>query len=418
MSSRKAGLGFILVTLFLDILRFGLIIPILPNLVKEFVGGNAGEAAVYSGWLISAYAVMQFICSPIVGSLSDRFGRRPVLLASNVGQGLDYILMGFAPSLGWLLVGRLIAGVTGASFGTATAYIADVSPPEKRAQNFGLIGIAFGLGFIFGPLLGGVLGHIDLRLPFFASAALTLANATWGLFVLPESLTPEHRRPFSWARSNPIGTLKALGRYPLVLSLVGSVVLLNIAQRGLESTWVLSSFTRYGWDELASSISLAVVGLSAAIVQGGLVRRIIPALGERKALVVGVLISTIAFVLYAFAPTGWSIYLILPFGALGGISAPAGQSLMSRSVPPNEQGMLQGGLTSLTAITQIVGPPIATHLFDFFISPRAPFYFPGAAFLAGAVLLAVALALIIRAFAKHPEMASAPAMATAAPASH
>lgn len=403
MSVRKAGLGFILVTLFLDILGFGLIIPILPNLVKEFVGGDPGEAAVYSGWLISAYAVMQFICSPIMGSLSDRFGRRPVLLASNFGQGLDFLLMGFAPSLGWLLVGRLIAGVTGASFGTATAYIADVSPPEKRAQNFGLIGIAFGLGFIFGPLLGGVLGHINLRLPFFAAACLTLTNAAWGLFVLPESLDAQNRRPFSWARSNPIGTLKALSRYPLVLSLVASVVLINIAQRGLESTWVLSSFTRFGWDELASSLSLAVVGLTAAIVQGGLVRRIIPAVGERKALLGGVMIATVAFVGYAFAPAGWVIYVILPFGALGGIWNPAGQSLMSRSVPPNEQGMLQGGLTSLTAITQIIGPPIATHLFEFFISSRAPFYLPGAAFLGGAVLMVIGVLLIIRAFAKHPE---------------
>lgn len=402
MSSPRAGLGFILVTLFLDILGFGLIIPILPNLVRQFVGGDPGEAAVYSGWLISAYAVMQFIFSPVIGSLSDRFGRRPVLLAANVGQGLDFVMMGLAPSLGWLFVGRLISGITGASFGTATAYIADVSPPEKRAQNFGLIGIAFGLGFIFGPLLGGVLGHFNLRLPFFVAAGLTLANAAWGLFVLPESLGHEHRRPFSWVQSSSFGTLKALGRYPLVLSLVGAVLLINIAQRGLESTWVLSSLHRYGWDELRSSISLAFVGLTAAIVQGGLVRRIIPVVGERHAFVGAVMVATLTFVGYAFAPTGWAMYCLIPIGAFGGIAGPAGQALMSKSVPPTEQGMLQGGLTSLTAITQIVGPPIGTHLFQFFISASAPVYLPGASFLAGALFLAAALAVILRAFAKHP----------------
>lgn len=402
-TQRQAGMGFILVTLFLDVLGFGLIIPILPNLVKEFVGGNTGEAAVYSGWLISAYAMMQFVFSPVVGSLSDRFGRRPVLLASNLGQGLDYILMGLAPSLGWLLAGRLIAGLTGASFGTATAYIADVSPPEKRAANFGLIGIAFGLGFIFGPLLGGVLGHFNLRLPFFVSAGLTLANASWGLFVLPESLSQEHRRPFTWANANPIGTLKALGRSPLVLSLVASIVLINLAQRALESTWVLSNFTRFGWDELAASISLAFVGLTAAIVQGGLVRRIVPKLGERKSFALGVMIGVVTFATYAFAPAGWVMYVALTFGSLGGIAQPAGQALMSRSVPANEQGLLQGGLTSLVALTQIAGPPIATHLFDFFIGPKAPFYLPGAPFLAGSAFMAIALALLLRAFAKHTE---------------
>ena len=405
-------MGFILVTLFLDVLGFGLIIPILPNLVKEFVGGDTGEAAVYSGWLISAYAMMQFVFSPVVGSLSDRFGRRPVLLASNLGQGLDYILMGLAPSLGWLLAGRLVAGLTGASFGTATAYIADVSPPEKRAANFGLIGTAFGLGFIFGPLLGGLLGHINLRLPFFVSAGLTLANAAWGLFILPESLTLEHRRPFSWASSNPIGTLKALGRYPLVLSLVSSIVLINIAQRALESTWVLANFARFGWDELASSISLAFVGLTAAIIQGVLVPRIVPKLGERRSFALGVMIGVVTFAAYAFAPAGWVIYVALTLGSLGGIAQPAGQALMSRSVPPGEQGMLQGALTSLVAITQIIGPPIATHLLEFFIGLKAPVYFPGAPFLAGSAFMALALVLLLRAFVKHKE---APAGASPKP---
>ena len=419
-SSRKAGLGFIVVTLFLDILGIGLVVPILPRLVEGFVGNDPTEGAFYVGALAAAYAAMQFVFSPIMGSLSDRFGRRPVLLISLFGSGFDYVLLAFAPSLSWFFVGRLVAGLCGSSIGTAAAYIADVSPPEKRAQNFGLIGMAFGLGFVAGPLLSAFLGTVELplpsalatftgsatlagiRFPFVVAACLTFANAIYGLFVVPESLAPEHRRPFSWARANPVGTLTALAKYPVVRGLALAYFLVGVAQRSLESTWVLYTEHRFHWDLKATGISLGVVGVTAAIVQGGLVRRIIPKLGERMAITVGILITTTAFVLYGVAPAGWVFYVAIVVGALGGMTGPATQGLMSKAVPPSEQGMLQGGLASLTSITSIVGPPLATNLFGFFISDRAPVKVPGAAFFAGAVLLLLGLAAARRTFRAIP----------------
>jgi DHA1 family tetracycline resistance protein-like MFS transporter len=419
-SEKKPGLGFIVVTLFLDILGIGIVAPILPRLVESFVGNDATQGAFYVGVLAAAYALMQFVFSPVMGSLSDRFGRRPVLLISLFGSAFDYVLLAFAPSLGWFFVGRLVAGFCGSSIGTAAAYIADVSPPEKRAQNFGLIGMAFGLGFVAGPLLSALLGTIDLpmpdavasltghavlpgiRFPFLVAALLTFANATYGLFVVPESLKPENRRPFSWARANPAGTLSALGKYPVVMGLALTLFLVGVAQRCLETTWVLYTEHRYGWDIRATGISLSVVGISAAIVQGGLVRRIIPKLGERKSLVIGITFSAVAFVLYALAPYGWMLYVFLIFGAMGGISNPSVQGLMSKSVPPNEQGMLQGGIASVTSITSIVGPPLATNLFGFFISPKAPIYVPGAAFLMGSLLLVLGLIAAMRTFKRLP----------------
>lgn len=426
-SEKKPALGFIVVTLFLDILGLGLVIPILPRLVESFVGNDPTQGAFYVGVLAASYALMQFVFSPIMGSLSDRFGRRPVLLLSLFGSGFDYVLLAFAPSLAWFFVGRIVAGFCGASIGTAAAYIADVSPPEKRAQNFGLIGMAFGLGFVAGPLLSAFLGTIDLplpgfianltgyatlpgiRFPFVVAACLTLTNALYGLFVVPESLKPENRRAFAWSRANPIGTLAALAKYPVVLGLALALFLVGVAQRCLESTWVLYTEHRYGWDIRATGISLSVVGITAAIVQGGLVRRIIPKLGERKSLTLGISVSAIAFMLYALAPYGWMIYAFLVFGALGGISNPATQGLMSKAVPPNEQGMLQGGIASLTSITSIVGPPLATNLFGFFISPKAPFYVPGAAFIAGSILLVLGLIAARRTFKRLPDAGNAEA---------
>lgn len=419
---RRPGIGFIFVTLFLDVLGIGLLIPIVPGLVRTFAeqalagGGDvlmnlaahdtatAEElASKWYGWLIASYAAMQFLFSPMMGSLSDRFGRRRVLLLSNFFQAAGYLLNGFAPSLAWLFLGRVVSGITGASIGTATAYIADVTPPEKRAQSFGLVGIAFGLGFIFGPLLGGVLGQLDLRLPFFVAAGLALLNAAWGFFVLPESLKEEDRRPFSWARSNPFGTLKALGRYPIVLAMTATAFLFNLGQRALESTWVLTTAHRYGWTPKDAGVSLALVGVAAAIVQGGLVRRVVPALGERRAFLASGAIGTAAFVAYGLAPTGFVAYCVIPFSALGGIAGPAVQAMLSRAVPANEQGMLQGGLVSLTALTQIIGPPVATGLFGFFISTQAPVQLPGVSFFFGAACMLVGLAFAVRAFAKHPE---------------
>ena len=420
MASRKAGLSFIVVTLVLDILGLGLIIPILPRLVESFVGNDPTEGAFNVGLLAAVYAFMQFIFSPIMGSLSDRFGRRPVLLLSLFGSGFDYVLLAFAPSLAWFFLGRVVAGVCGASIGTASAYIADVSPPEKRAQNFGLIGMSFGIGFVAGPLLSAFLGTVELplpaflaeltghthlagmRFPFVVAACLSFANAMFGLFVVPESLAPENRRPFSWARANPVGTLSALGKYPVVLGLALTLFLIGVAQRSLESTWVLYTEYRYHWDIRATGISLAVVGLTAVLVQGGLVRRIIPRLGERRSLTTGILIGALAFVLYAIAPVGWMLYVFLVVGSLGGIAGPAAQGLMSKAVPANEQGMLQGGLASMTSITAFVGPPLATNLFGYFISERAPMKIPGAAFFAAAALMLLGLLAAKRAFKRLP----------------
>jgi DHA1 family tetracycline resistance protein-like MFS transporter len=400
MTQRKPALRFIFLTLFLDVLGMGVVVPILPKLLAGFVGNDDAVASRYYGYFVAVYALMQFVCSPILGSLSDRAGRRPVLITSLFGQGLDYLLLGFAPSLTWLFVGRVISGITGASIGTAAAYIADVSKPEDRAKNFGIIGMAFGLGFIAGPLLGGVLGGVDLRLPFFVSAGLTLVNAAYGYFVLPESLAPEHRRPFSLANANPVSTLWSLAKNPVVLGLAGTIFCLNLAQRGLETTWVLYTTHRYGWTVRGTGLSLAVVGLSAAIVQGGIARRLIPSLGERKAVLLGISIGMVSFALYGLAPQGWMLFVILPFNALGGISGPAVSGLLSRSVSPSEQGKLQGGLTSLQSVTAVLGPLLATNLFSYFISPGAPLYLPGASYFSGAFILLVGLLLAVRTFSQ------------------
>lgn len=410
MSARKPALGFIVVTLFLDILGLGLIIPILPRLVESFVGNDATQGAFYVGLLTATYAVMQFFFAPIMGSISDRYGRRAVLLVTLFGQVLDYVLLAFAPTLGWFFLGRVIAGIGGASIGTAGAYIADVSPPEKRAQNFGLIGMAFGLGFIAGPLMSSVLGTVQLpwlgldplRTPFIVAGCFTLLNAVWGVFFVPESLAPENRRPFSWARANPFGTLSYLSRYPVVLGLAIVWCIIGIAQRCLESTWVLYTEHRYHWGVRETGFSLAMVGLAAALVQGGLVRRIMPKLGERRALIIALGVAACTYVGYGLASEGWMVFPVLAVSAFGGLAGPAVQGLMSRAVPPTEQGMLQGGLLGVGSLTSIIGPPLATNVFGYFISPRAPFALPGAAFFLGAVLAVIALLMALRTFRRLP----------------
>ncbi len=405
MKKREAGLGFIFITLLLDILGIGLIIPVLPKLIESFTESNIESASSIYGIMVAVYALMQFIFAPILGSLSDRYGRRPVILISLFGAGLDYLLLAFAPSLAWLFVGRMIAGITAANITTASAYIVDVSPPEKRAQNFGIIGAAFGVGFVIGPAVGGLLGNYDVRLPFLVVAGITLLNWLYGYFVLPESLKPEHRRNFSWARANPIASLNGLRRYPIVLALASTIFLAALAQSALHSTWVLYTGYRYAWGTLEVGISLAVVGLASGIVQGGLIRKIVPFLGERHALLIGLTINAISFALYGLAPLGWMFYPIALFGAFAGIAQPSAQSIITQNVRDNEQGSIQGSLSSLNALSAVIGPLLATQIFRYFISDAAPIHLPGAPFFMGSLLIVVGLFLAMRTFRRLPAVA-------------
>src|SRR6056297_566463 len=357
---RQAAIAFILLTLFIDILGIGIVIPVLPELVKEFVGGDVAVAGVFVGVIGASYSLMQFIFAPIVGALSDRFGRRPVLLASMFGLGIDFLIQGFAPNIAWLFVGRLIAGVMGASFTTANAYIADVSTQETRARNFGLVGVMFGLGFIIGPALGGLLGGVSLRLPFFVSAGLALVNWLYGYFILPESLPPEKRSELNLWKANPLGSVGKLKQYPLVAGLSVAYLCASLAQRGLENVWVLHGGFRYGWDELTNGLALGLVGLMALIVQGGLVRPTIRRFGERRVAVFATLISAAAFLGYGLASQGWMVPPIIVLGSLGGLAGPAIQSIVAATVRSNDQGKVQGALTSLISLTNIAAPLIFT----------------------------------------------------------
>ena len=400
---RQAAVIFVLVTVFIDVLGIGIIIPILPELIKEFAGGSTPTAGRWFGILASTYALMQFLFAPLLGALSDRVGRRPVILISLFGLGIDYLIMAWAPSLGWLFAGRLVAGVMGASFTTANAYIADVSKPEDRARNFGLVGAAFGLGFIVGPGLGGLLGGIDLRLPFLVSAGLALVNWLYGFFVLPESLPPEERGRFSWRKANPVGSLAVLASYPLVAGLTAAFVFVVLAQRGLETVWVLYTGHRFGWDERMNGFSLMLVGVMAAIVQGALVRPIVARLGERRAILGGLAIAVVTFVGYGLATAGWMLLVFIVVGSIAGVAGPAIQSLVAGAVPSEDQGKVQGGIASLMSLTGILAPLVFTAgLFSYFTSPSAPVELPGAPFLFGAVMYALALWSLVRLFRRMP----------------
>jgi DHA1 family tetracycline resistance protein-like MFS transporter len=401
---RRAALIFILITLFIDILGIGIIVPVLPELVKHFVGGDTAVAGRYVGVISASYALMQFFFAPVLGTLSDRFGRRPILLISLFGLGIDYMIQGLAPGIGWLFAGRLIAGVMGANFATANAYIADVSTAANRARNFGMIGLTFGLGFIFGPALGGVLGGIHLRLPFFVAAGLALVNWLYGFFVLPESLAPEHRSAFSWKKANPWGSIKVLRAYPVIAGMAVAFVCMALAQRGLENVWVLYTGHRFGWDERTNGLTLALVGLMTAFVQGVLVRPAIARFGERRSIMIGLSIAFVAFVGYGTVPRGWMILVIIVFGSFAGIAGPAIQSTIAGAAGPSDQGKVQGALTSLMSLAAIGAPLIFTAgLFSYFTSAGAIFQLPGAPFLLGATLYLVALGLLWRLFRKTPE---------------
>jgi DHA1 family tetracycline resistance protein-like MFS transporter len=397
----QAALGFIFITLLVDVMGFGIIIPVLPQLIQHLIHGSISEAAIYAGWMAFAYAGMQFLFSPVIGNLSDKFGRRPVLLSSLLGFGIDYLFLAFAPTIGWLFVGRVIAGITGASFTTASAYIADISTPEKRAANFGLVGVAFGIGFIIGPVIGGILGNYNTQYPFLAAAALALLNAAYGYFILPESLAVAHRRPFSWGRANPVGALIQLNKYKAVIGLAFSLFLVYIAVQSVQSVWTFYTIEKFQWSKAMVGYSLGFVGLLVAVVQGGLIRVVIPKIGQERSIWIGLLLYSFGLILFVFASEGWMMFAFLVPYCLGGIAGPALQGYMSNNVPANEQGELQGGLTSLVSLSTIFGPLIMTWSFSYFTKPGAPFQFPGAPFAIGAVCMLLSTLLAVRSFRRN-----------------
>ncbi|MBL0359117.1 MAG: TCR/Tet family MFS transporter [Chitinophagaceae bacterium] len=394
--NKNAAVGFIFITLLIDIIGFGVIIPVMPKLIAELKGVDISGASKYGSWLMFVYAFMQFLCAPLFGSMSDKYGRRPVLLFSLFGFGIDYLFLALAPTYGWLFVGRVISGITGASITTGFAYIADISTPENRAKNFGMVGAAFGLGFIIGPLLGGLLGHFGPRVPFYAAAVLALLNWLYGYFVLPESLSKENRREFNWKRANPLTSLLRLKRFPALGGLVISMTLVYLASHAVQSNWSYFTMFRFNWDEKMVGISLAVVGVLVAIVQGGLTRYVNPKLGNEKSIYTGLLLYTIGMFLFGIANQGWMMFVFLVPYCFGGIAQPALQSVMSGQVPANEQGELQGALTSMQSACAIIGPLLMNNLFYYFSHSNAPVYLPGAPFLVGAALLLAAFIIAYR----------------------
>lgn len=391
MKNSKNALLFIFITLLIDCTGIGIIIPVTPKLIEQLIGGDISDASKWGGWLTFSYAIMQFLFSSVLGGLSDRYGRRPVLLLSLVGLGIDYVFLAFAPTIFWLFVGRMIAGISGASFTTASAYIADISEPEKRAQNFGMVGAAFGVGFILGPFIGGFFSQFGTRVPFLIAAALSLLNALYGYISLPESLDKKHRRPFDWKRANPIGTLVNLKRYKKVLGLIAVIFIINIAGHAAQSTWTYYTILKFNWNEQWVGYSLAFVGLTVGLVQGGLIRVVVPKIGQVKSIYAGLMLYFMGYLLFSLATEGWMMFLfMIPF-ALGGLAMPAIQGVIANQVPDNEQGEMQGAITSLISLTAIIGPILMTELFYRFTKETTALYFPGAPFMMGALLTAVCI---------------------------
>ena len=395
-SKKNAAVGFIFITLLIDVVGFGIIIPVMPRLISELKHVGISEASQYGSWMMFSYAFVQFLFAPFMGSLSDKYGRRPVLLFSLFGFGIDYVFMALAPSYGWLFAGRIIAGFTGASITTGFAYIADISTPENRAKNFGMVGAAFGLGFIIGPVMGGLLGHLGSRIPFYAAAVLALLNWLYGYFVLPESLSKENRREFDWKRANPLSSLVRLKKFPALSGLVISMVLVYLASHAVQSNWSYFTMYRFKWDEKMVGISLGVVGVLVAIVQGGLTRFVNPVLGNEKSIYIGLMLYTVGMFLFGLASQGWMMFVFLIPYCFGGIAQPALQAVMAGQVPANEQGELQGSLASLQSASAIVGPLLMNNLFFYFSHSNAPVYLPGAPFLAGGILLLAAFIVAFR----------------------
>lgn len=401
MVNSKSSLSFIFVTILIDCIGFGVIIPVLPNLIRELSGEPIANASEIGGLLLVAYAIAQFLFAPIVGGLSDKFGRRPILLISLFGLGIDYIFLSFAPSLTWLFVGRIIAGITGASFTTAMAYIADISTPEKKAQNFGIVGVAFGIGFIIGPMIGGLFSNMGIRVPFMISAGLALLNWLYGYFILPESLAKENRRSFSWKRANPIGSLLSVSKYPAIIGLITALLLLYISSHAVQSNWGFYVIEKFKWNSEMIGYSLSLVGLAVAIVQGGLIRIVIPKIGSKNAIILGLSLYIIGFTCFAFAPNGLMMMIfILPY-CLAGIGNPAMQTIISNQVPSNAQGEIQGIVTSMQSLGAIIGPFLMAYIFAYFIDKNNSIYFPGAPFILSAFLTIIALFIAIKALRKY-----------------
>lgn len=396
---KSAAVGFIFITLLIDITGWGIVIPVVPKLIQELIhNSDLSVASTYGGWLSFAYAAMQFIFASVLGGLSDKYGRRPIILFSLLGFSFNFLIQALAPTIFWLFVGRIFSGVTGASITTASAYIADVSTDEDRAKNFGMIGAAFGLGFIIGPVIGGVLGQYGARVPFYAASALCLVNFLYGWFILPESLDKENRRPFNWRRANPIGSLLQLKKYPKILGLIAALVFVYIASHAVQTNWTFFTMYKFNWTETLVGISLGVSGFMAALVQGYLIRFIQPRIGNEKSIFYGLTLYALGMVLFAFANESWMMFaFLIPYG-LGGIAGPALQSVISADVPKNEQGELQGALASLVSLTAIVGPPLMTNTFYYFTHDQAPFIFPGAPFFLGFLLMTISAVIVYYVF--------------------
>jgi DHA1 family tetracycline resistance protein-like MFS transporter len=404
---RRAAFIFIFVTILLDMLALGMIMPILPKLVESFVDNDTAVAARIFGAFGTAWALMQFVFSPVLGSLSDRFGRRPVVLLSNFGLGLDYVLMALAPSLWWLFAGRVISGITSASVSTSFAYISDITAPDKRAAAFGKVGAAFGAGFILGPALGGLLGDVDPRLPFWVAAGLSFANTIYGVLILPESLPRARRSPFRWRSANPVGAWKLLRSNATLTGLSVVNFIAQVAHVVLPSTYVLYATYRYGWDEKTVGLTLAMVGVCAMVVQAGAVGPVVNRFGERNALVIGLAFGALGFLIFGLAPTGPLSWLGIPVMALWGVAGPATLGLMTRCVASDQQGQLQGASGSVQSMAQLVGPFLFTLTFAYFIAPTTPIKLPGAPFLLAGALLLVAMLMALRVTAAMPQDAQA-----------
>ncbi|AKH94487.1 MULTISPECIES: TCR/Tet family MFS transporter [Elizabethkingia] len=383
----KTAIGFIFITMLIDITGWGIIIPVIPKLIEELIHGDISEAAKYGGWLSFAYAFTQFIFAPLVGNLSDKYGRRPIILISLLGFAIDYVFLALSPNIIWLFIGRVIAGMTGASITTASAYIADISTEENRAKNFGLIGAAFGMGFIIGPVLGGLLGQFGSRVPFYAAAVLCLINFIYGYFILPESLDKDHRRAFEWKRANPIGSLFMLKKHPKISGLILVLILVYIGAHAVQSNWSYFTMYMFGWKEKEVGLSLGLIGLLVGLVQGVLIRWINPKIGNERSIYYGLGLYAIGMLLFAFATESWMMFAFLVPYCLGGICGPALQSVITGNVSKQEQGELQGALTSLMSATAIIGPPLMTNLFFYFTHDQAPFQFPGAPFFLAFIML-------------------------------